>query len=180
MIKFQLKHDVIEHARWLVNNTNYGNRGVADGNKAQQFIGMVGQCSVMEMLGMELPALSTGHDGGIDIILGDVTLDVKTMTRSCDPKPHFINNLIGYQRQFNVDVYMFCSINKTNKMMTICGWITKQDFFDKAKLFPKGSTRARDDNSVFTAKTDLYELSNELLNQPTNVINLYNEIRTLK
>ena len=59
-------------------------------------------------------------------------------------------------------------------------FMNEQDFFDKAKLFPKGSTRARDDNSVFTAKTDLYELSNELLNQPTNVINLYNEIRTLK
>lgn len=180
MISYKLKSDVIEHARWLVNNTNYGQRGNADGSKAQQFIGMVGQCSVMDMLSIELPTLSYEHDGGVDIKIGNVTIDVKTMGRTCDPKPYFVNNLIGLQKHFDVDAYIFCSINTISKMMSVCGWISKQDYFDKANLHLKGATRTRSDNTTFVTKADLYELPNSKLNQPTNVLDLYYEIRSLK
>ena len=169
MFSIPIKDDIISHCRDLLKYKNFGQRGIADGNASEQLRGIVGQSVIHDLLGLPLIEDTGGFDGGIDFIHQDKSYDVKTMGRNCDPKHYFVNNLIGLQDKYKVDRYIFCSINRQKLTITVCGWIDKQDFFNKAKFFPEGMTRTRDDGSTFIAKTDLYELANSELNQSNNI-----------
>ena len=70
---------------------------------------------------------SGGFDGGIDLTINNKTYDVKTMGRTSYPKDNYVNNLVGMQAKYNVDRYIFCSLHKKDKVLTICGWIDKNE-----------------------------------------------------
>lgn len=172
MFNVVIKDYIIKHCKNLLKETNFGKRGIADGNVAEQFIGIVGQCVVMDLLNIPLLKTSETHDGGIDFIHNNKTYDVKTMGRNCDPKDYYVNNLIGLQDKYNVDRYIFCSVNKKNITVTLCGWIDKKDFLNKANFYPIGTIRHRSDNTSFATKADLYELENNKLNHINNMEDL--------
>jgi len=176
MIKLEIDKAVIAHSRWLVQNTNYGQRGNADGDKSQQLRGLIGQCVVMDCLGYELPSLSNEHDGGIDLNYNGLTIDIKTMGRNTDPKPEYVNNLIGLQSHFNVNAYIFCSLNRDDVTLTICGWILKRDFLKLAEFTPKDGYRQRADGTKFQTKADLYELKNNCLNDVKSIFDLKQQL----
>ena len=169
MLHVPLDENILDHVKWLCKHVNYGQRGNADGSLRQQMIGLAGQCHVMDMMGFELPKITHEHDGGVDINLNGLKLDVKTMERKVEPKANYVNNVIGLQSHFNTDAYIFCSLNITNKVLSVCGWINKPDFLKLAVFTPKGEKRYRSDNTWFETKADLYELENSLLN-PINSI----------
>lgn len=172
MIKLEIDKAIIEHAVWLVEHTNYGQRGNADGDKRQQVRGLIGQCMVMDALGYELPRISHEHDGGVDLTYKGLTIDIKTMGRNCDPRPEFVNNLIGLQSHFDVDAYIFTSLNREDVSLTICGWILKKEFMKLADFTPKNGTRLRADGTSFQTKADLYELANNRLNDVYTITQL--------
>ena len=128
MINVAIKDEIVSHCRDLLKKTNFGKRGVADGDASEQLRGIVGQSVVQDLLGLPLVEDSNGFDGGIDFTYKDKTYDVKTMGRNCEPKPYFVNNLIGMQDRYKVDRYIFCSLNRNSMILTICGWINKNDF----------------------------------------------------
>lgn len=169
MIKLPIDKSIIDRSVWLVDNVNYGQRGNADGDRKQQVRGMIGQCMVMDILGYELPQITHQNDGGIDINYNGLTIDVKTMGRNCDPKPEYVNNLIGLQSHFDVNAYIFCSINRKDITLTICGWIDKGDFLKLAEFTPKDEYRTRSDGTRFQTKADLYELQNNMLNNVNTI-----------
>lgn len=172
MVTIPIDKAIIDHAVWLVDHVNYGQRGDADGDKKQQVRVMIGQCVVMDMLGFELPQITQGHDGGVDFVYDGLKVDVKTMGRQCDPKPNYVNNLIGLQSHFDVDAYVFCSINRKNITITICGWILKGEFLKLAEFTPKNEYRYREDGTKFQTKADLYELANDMLNDVNSIDDL--------
>lgn len=176
MFDCELSEKIINHTKWLCSQTNYGNRGEFDGDKNQQLIGIAGQCVVAELLDNELPQPSNKPDGGVDLYYYGLTIDVKTMGRTTDPKPYYVNNIVGLQINYDVDVYIFCSFNKQNKILTICGWITKQDLLRDANYFPAGTIRTRTDGTTFQTKTDLYEITNDKLNQVGSVDELQDSL----
>jgi len=112
---------------------------------------------------------SGGFDNGIDFLLNGKTYDVKTMGRTSYPKDYYVNNLIGMQAKYEVDRYVFCSLHKIDKVLTICGWIDKDEFIDKAKFFGTGQERTRSDGSKLITKCDLYELENKYLVQSNTI-----------
>ena len=181
MLKLSIDKNIIDHAVWLVDHVNYGQRGDADGDKKQQVRGMIGQCMVMDILGYDLPQITHEHDGGIDINYNGLTIDVKTMGRNCDPRPEYVNNLIGLQSHFDVDAYIFCSINRKDITLTICGWIAKNEFLKLAEFTPKDGYRIRSDGTRFQTKANLYELQNNMLNNVNSIdelkIGLNNEAK---
>lgn len=180
MIKLLIDKGIIEYASWLVNNTNYGQRGIADGDKRQQLCGIIGQCMVVDALGYELPKASNEHDGGVDLNYNGLTIDIKTMGRNCDPRPEFVNNLIGLQAHFNVDAYIFCSLNREDVSLTICGWIFKKEFLKRAIFTPKNEFRVRSDGSKFQTKADLYEIANNCLNSVKSIEDLKMQLNQAK
>lgn len=66
--------------------------------------------------------------------------------------------LLGIKKKYDVDYYVFASYNTTNRVLTICGYISKEEFFEKADFFPKGSLRKRSDGTSFHTFAPLYEI----------------------
>ena len=176
MFSVPLDKNITDHVKWLCKYVNYGQRGEFDGSLRQQMIGLAGQCHVMDMMGFELPKVTHEADGGVDINYNGLTLDVKTMERKVEPKPNYVNNVVGLQSHYKTNAYIFCSLNTQNKMLTVCGWIDKPTFLDLATFTPKGQKRYRSDGSTFEAKADLYELENSSLNQ----LNSIQELKGIK
>lgn len=173
MYSVPIKQNVITYCKELLKTNNFGLRGVADGNYLEQLRGIIGQSVILDLL--DMPALEpTGFDGGIDIIHNGKSYDIKSMGRNGAPKSYFVNNLIGHQKDYKVDRYMFLSLNRNDLMLTICGWIDKKDFFDKASFYPEGTKRNRSDGTFFNTKADLYELENSKLNQINSLQELKN------
>jgi len=172
MITIPIDRNIIDHCKAILNTTNFGQRGKADGNKVEQYIGIIGQSVIMDLLGMPLIESAGGFDGGIDFIYNNKTYDIKTMGRETYPQEHYVNNLIAMQSNYNVDRYIFASINKLTVELTICGWIDKESFKANAIFYPEGTIRTRSDGTTFTTKAGLYEIKNAQLIK-SNTINQF-------
>lgn len=171
MIKFTPTDEQKEYAKNLVENTNFGIRGDFDGNKYQQYVGILGQTVVADWLGMERPKDNGGFDGGIDFIINNITIDLKTMTRNVDMRPEYVHNLYGGQIHYETDIFMFANYNKYTEDITLCGWIPKELFLDYAKFYPEGTKRKRDNGTwlVVRGKKGMYEIKQrDLFHIPNN------------
>ena len=143
----------------FLKKNNLGNRLEANGNKEQQFVGLIGEIMVVNLFGLEYK-FSQGFDGGFDFIYKGKRIDVKTMGRTVDPKPYFVNNFIAFQKDFNCDYYIFTSLNKKTNELTICGYLSKEDLLKKSTLYKKGTKRTRTNGTSFILKADTYEIEN--------------------
>ena len=160
MFKIQVSERIVEHCKRQIQLYNFGQRRTANGTPEQQLTGIIGQCAIMEKFGLDLIDGADGCDDGQDINFKGLVVDVKTMGRTVDVRPDFVNNFISLQLRFNTDLYIFCSLNKRNNELTICGWIPKSEFLQKANLYPEGTIRTRTDGSTFKTFADLYEIKN--------------------
>ena len=143
---------------------NMGNRGDgSDGTKEQQMIGIIGQNMLNLALGQPLMKPGGGFDGGIDATIYGLSFDIKTMGRTTTPRLDFVNNLMQSQTKFKVDGYIFASVNTNDNRMTVCGWLPKALFLERATLYEKGAVRQRKDKTTFTTKAAMYEIHNSSL-----------------
>lgn len=133
----------------------------SDGTRQQQLVGIIGENMLNVAIGRRMVDINRQFDGGCDAELFGLRLDVKTMGRTCPPKINFVNNLIKQQTNFDVDAYIFFSLDTSSNRLTVCGWLPKLLLFDRAKLYAKGTVRLRDDRTTFAMKTDTYEIKNE-------------------
>jgi hypothetical protein len=180
MIKIKISDELISYCKKQIKLYNFGQRGIADGNKEEQFVGCIGESIVRELFSKERLNGEKGFDGGYDIVYKGVKIDVKTMGRTTDIRDYYVHNFIALQKDYNVDIYIFTSYNKIKKELTICGWITKEDFFKKAKFYKKGTKRYRSNGSYFETKADLYEIKNNELNYVIDFDELRFEILKIK
>lgn len=160
MFKIKVSEAIIQHCQNQVELYDFGQRYTANGTKEQQLTGIIGQSVIMDIFGLPPVNGADGFDGGVDIVYNDKSIDVKTMGRTTDVREYYVNNFIGLQMYFTPDIYIFCSFNKVNKELTVCGWVTKDELQERAHFYPKGSIRTRSDGSTFKTFSDLYEISN--------------------
>ena len=163
MFKVRVPDAIIAHCKRQIELYDFGQRYTANGTKEQQLTGIIGQSVIMNMFGLPLVDGATGFDNGVDIVHNGKSIDVKTMGRTTDVRDYYVNNFIALQQNLNTDVFIFCSYNKTNQELTVCGWIPKAEFLKKAAFFPKGSIRYRANGTSFQTFTDLYEIRNDML-----------------
>ena len=161
MIKILLKQNIVDYSIDIVKKYNFGMRGFEDGSKNEQLIGIISENTVREYLGYDL-IKPIGFDGGYDILYNNMKMDIKSMNRNVDPKPNYINNVFDVQIKNESDGYIFTSLNKKNKSLTICGWITKTEFLEKATLYRKGTIRKRG-KEQFKLRADNWEIQNKQL-----------------
>ena len=167
IIRIPVGQNEFAYATEFVENNQIANRNVFDGNKRNQFVGILGQIVFYKYIYNEIPVLSEGFDHGIDLTYKGYSIDVKTMERKVFVKEYFANNFTSLQKHFIVDVLMFLSYNSNTDnlgVIEICGWIFKNDLEEKSIFRPKGSIVTRADNSTFTLVEDLYEIPMENLN----------------
>ena len=162
MIDLKLKKNIIDYTKKLIKKNNYGQRGLYDGNKRKQFIGILSENMIRDFLKKDLIGLDS-NDEGFDIKYYNYKADIKSMERKVKPEPHHVNNLLDIQMKHQANAFIFSSLYVDKKILTICGWITKKDFKDKAKFYKKGTVRKRDDGTSFESFADLWELENKYL-----------------
>ena len=180
MFTIRVDDKILSHCKLQVSIYNFGQRGYADGNKEQQLTGIIGQSVIMSLFGQNLIDGSTGFDHGTDILFNNLIIDVKTMGRTTDVRDYYVNNFMAIQFKYNTDVYIFCSYNKTNNILTICGWITKKSFKERASFYKKGTVRKRSDGSTFKTFHDLYEIKNTDLNDVMSHSDLIEQLSAIK
>lgn len=142
----------------LVRKYNFGHRSDGNGDKKMQAIGIMGQIMFADFIGAERPSGESGFDGGFDFVINGKKVDIKTMSRTVDVKPHYVHNFVGYQINYDCEYYVFASYNTRKNVLSICGVISKDEFLKKATYYEKGDKRYRDDGSYFLARTPLYEI----------------------
>lgn len=169
MIHQKIPQEIKTYCGRLISEYNFGHRGIADGNREEQYTGMVGQCMICKLFETALPTGEGGFDQGVDLTFEGLSIDVKTMGRTTAVRPHYVNNFIGLQKDYKTDIYIFCSINKKTSILTVCGWVTKAQLLERASFFKKGTKRYRSDGSWFRTKADLYEIANSKLNPADSV-----------
>ena len=155
-IPVKLKNDVWEY----LNKNNIGNRFEFNGSKEQQFVGLVGEIMIKRLFNLE-HKFEKGFDGGFDFIYKGFKVDVKTMGRNVDVKDYFVNNFVAHQKQFDCDIYIFCSLNKQINQLTICGYLTKKELLQKSVYRKKGETMHRSNGTSFVLKTNNYQIQNK-------------------
>lgn len=176
MFKVKVSDAIIQHCMRQVEIHNFGQRYTANGTKEQQLTGIIGQSVIMQLFGLPLVDGNSGFDGGVDITYNGITIDVKTMGRTTDVRDYYVHNFVGLQMYLNPDAYIFCSFNKTNNELTVCGWVTKEQFKERSLFFKKGSTRKRSDGTEFKTFSDLYEIPNRELNDIESIEQLKRDI----
>jgi hypothetical protein len=167
---------ILVFANSQVSQFNFGRRAFGNGTREQQLVGVAGESVVREWFLQNPMDGRVGFDGGVDIRYLGLTIDVKVMGRTTDVRPDFVNNFVAAQAGFPTDVLVFCSYNKRTQMLTVCGWISKGEFLAKANLYPTGTLRFRADGTSFKTFADLYEISNTLLNDVTDVDDLKRQL----
>ena len=179
MIRLKITDEQIEYATYLVNNCNYGRRGKFDGDKSKQLVGMLAQTVLADYLKQPRPDTSEGFDGGYDYIINGKKVDVKCMSRKGYVIGNYVHNLIAYQKNYDVDYYIFTSLNTTKNELEVCGVINKEQFFSKADLYEKGTVRHKG-KTAFTLEAPTYELKQYklyLLGNVDDVVDIYTKIR---
>lgn len=177
MFKLRVPERIINHCKNQVALYNFGQRSFANGSQDQQLTGIIGQCVLMELFGWPLIDGATGCDGGFDIVFKSLRIDVKTMGRTTDVRPYYVNNFLAVQFGFDNDLYIFCSLNKNKNELTVCGWLPKDKFTEKAKYYPKGTIRTRSDGTTFPTFADLYEIVNADLYDVDSFEDMVNSIQ---
>lgn len=166
MFDINVSDEQIQYAKDMVETYNFGQRGYGDGNKKEQLTGIIGQTVFADLINDVRPNGETGFDEGKDFIINNKRVDIKTMTRSVPMRSFFVHNFVGYQKEYQVDYYVFASFNTKANILTICGYVSKNEFFEKADYFPKGSLRERSDGTKFRTFAPLYEIKQTDLYSP--------------
>jgi hypothetical protein len=159
----KISQEQIDYTKELVSRVNFGNRGRFDGSKKNQFIGILGEVVLADILEKKRPDGEGGFDGGVDFIINNMKFDLKTMARTVSSRPHFVNNLVASQAAYNNDGYIFASINTKTREFELLGIIGKDNL--KPFFIAKGTERKRDDGTILTVGADMYEIPNSELKE---------------
>ena len=165
MFDIRVTTEQFNFAQDMVTRYNFGMRGYGDGNQKEQLTGIIGQTVFADLLGLPRPNGADGFDNGVDFVINGRKVDIKTMSRTVSVKDHYVHNFIGYQRNYSVEYYVFASYNTRTGVLSICGFVSKDEFLQRAKFYNKGDLRYRDDGTSFPTKAPLYEIRQGDLNR---------------
>lgn len=173
MLTEKISADLKQYCTEVVNNKDFGTRLAGfNGTKENQLVGIIGEVFVYKTIHNAFPKFDTFSF--TDVLINGKRFDVKTMGRTVSFKPHFVHNFVSHQKNHDIDGFIFCSYNKTECVIEVCGWIHKPEFFEASELIRAGQIRHRSDGSTFVVMSDLYELPNAFLNPINNRNDLLN------
>lgn len=83
-------------------------------------------------------------------------VEVKTKITSVEPKPHYACSVARYNTRQDCDVYAFTRVMGDYSMGWFLGFMTKEEFYEKAELFKKGQVIADNNHDI---KADCYSVA---------------------
>ncbi len=91
-----------------------------------------------------------------DFVLDEkIRVDVKTKSTSTTPKGQYDCSVAAYNTKQKCDAYVFCRVMHSFDRGFILGGILKEDFFDKAQFWKKGTI---DPSNGYQVKADCYNI----------------------
>ena len=90
-----------------------------------------------------------------DIVSGDKFIDVKTKRTKVKPKPYYDCSIASLSTHQKCSHYIFTRVLYDCSKAWILGWMSKEEYFDKARFLAKGE---RDGDNGFIVKADCYNL----------------------
>ena len=154
---------------------NMGKRGKGDGNAIEQLWGVVGEVAVKNYIFEISHSFNECSDGGYDLEYLGAKVDIKTKRANSVVQYHFEHNVLHFQKNYDLDGYIFVRINTNNLLLTVCGICYKDDFFKIARCDKAGTYKKPDRGEPFLVRDDMYSI---YYNQIKDVSNAY-ELRKL-
>lgn len=158
MLEVQITKEMIENAttRALAIGSLNNSIRLGKGN----LVGCLGEAIVLSTL--DNATLANTYD--YDIIVDGLKLDVKTKERTVVPKSHYECSVANFNTKQKCDHYVFVSIlveKRIPKMGYILGYISKENFYEKASFHNKGEL---DERNNFTFTANCYNIEIHKLN----------------
>lgn len=143
----------------IANDRKFIPRGNHDGNPTERYAVILGQIMVADVLEVERPTGFGNFDGGVDFFISGKVIDLKTIARNT-PFFRYMNGLVmesQYLSNKKTDVYLFASINRRERILTIVGWIKKFDI-RRDQLRAEGTTELLWRKYPVTYSSDTYSI----------------------
>ena len=90
MFKVKVKERINEYCKDQIARYNFGMRSQANGTPEQQYTGILGQRTILDLHGKDLINGEDGCDDGEDMNFEGLSVDVKTMWRTKDVRPSIL------------------------------------------------------------------------------------------
>jgi hypothetical protein len=151
MIKIIVTQKQKQFAEDYILSHNISKRGIYDGSLKDKFTGTIGEKVIYDALKLEKNDI-TNFDNGIDLTLNKLLIDIKTKVRRFKTESWFAWNIPLSQfnnPQYKNNSYLFCSFNDKNDILTIEGWITKEEAIKRCLYLPKGAYRLKSNGQKF-------------------------------
>lgn len=133
-----------------------------DGNLA----GALGEVVVLDLLkqrGNKVVDIST-YD--YDLKANGLTIDVKSKRINVPPRGDFRVTVSGWNTKQRCDYYMFTHVMGDMSKVYVGGYMSKKDFFDKARFYKKGELDPEDKtNREWRFSYDCYVMNLDELNK---------------
>lgn len=165
MITVKVPELVLRQSVQVCQQVNFGRRGIDDGTKEQQLHGVIAQNALALAFGFPFVAASNMWDGGYDFEVGSQRIDIKNVTRNVTPKLEYEARVVTEQLKYNVHIYLFTSYNQKDNLLTVCGWLPKDIFLDRARIYERGDIVVRDDGTTFTCRLNTHQIYYYQLNR---------------
>ena len=167
MIKLNFDQSMIDNAIKKAEELGSINNSITSGRG--NLAGYLAEIALTKYLGCKNISCDKGRDKyDYDLIKDGRKIDVKTKRRTVDPKPFFEVSIAGTSKHQKTDTYAFISITFKEKRgmgskaqyygvesIWLCGFMSKEDYFDKAIFWKKGAV---DPSNGFKVHADMYNM----------------------
>lgn len=131
MIELKITPEMVSSARAEAQELGSLRNSITSGEG--NVAGFIGELLVADFYG----ATRVSGNRNYDMTVGDLRVDVKTKRRTVEPAPHYFATVAAYNTKQECDYYVFTSVLTTLDFGWICGWLSKDEFFEKAQFFRK-------------------------------------------
>jgi len=125
---------------------------------------------------LNIPKANKIKDDGFDIKIKNKFIDIKCMGRQYKPKLNYVANFVPRQKDYKANYLLYTSYSKVWKILTICGLIEKEKYFNKAEFLKKGTKRYRGASTPLILEDDIYELEYKYFTQINTLQDLKNKL----
>jgi len=155
IIEINVEKDVIEKAKMKAEEMGELNNSITSGEG--NIAGFIGEEIVKNYINAK-----EANTYDYDLIKESIKIDVKTKRTGVVPLPCYEASVADYNPNQKCDVYVFVRVLNDLTKAYICGWLSKKDYFKRAKFLKKGQI---DPSNNWKVKADCYNVPYKNMNQ---------------
>lgn len=162
-------YEPIMWACYQAEHYNFGKRKneISNGDKFQQRTGLIAQTVIADYLSDYRPnGIEDSYDKGTDFVINGAKVDIKCMGRTSTIEYDWVHNLIKSQLENKLsetDYYLFCSLDKKDSILQVCGYVQKSLIPKCAEFIKEGTERVNRKGHVIKVRADMYEIPQEVI-----------------